>query len=169
MSDYIKEYEFEETPKQLTYTEGKPLELSNEYVFFHNKNKFRKELNRLQYMFKSYTSNPLMAAGIRDSYLKAEYSDEYLIVLFTTFSIIKKSNEIIESKIGIKLEPDCFFLETTTNYMLLLAKDMKGLTLGIDIMEEILTQVMDDYLERKNFENYIKIRTFKLSNCRNLS
>lgn len=168
MSDYIKEFEFKETPKYLTYLEAKPLELNSDYIFFHNKNKFRKDLNRLQYTFKSYTNNPLMAVGIRDSYLKAEYSDDYLIVVFTTYSIIKNCNEIIEEKIGIKIEPNCFFLETTSEYMLLLAKDMKGLNLGIDIMEEILTQVMDNYLEKKNYDNYMKIRPFKLSNCPNL-
>ncbi|MFX1411081.1 MAG: hypothetical protein ACFFA6_12070, partial [Promethearchaeota archaeon] len=68
MSDYIKKFEFEKEPKEITYIEGEPLKLNKDFVFFHNKSFFRKELTRLQYLFKSYTSVSLLASGIRDSY-----------------------------------------------------------------------------------------------------
>lgn len=165
MSDYIKEFEFEKEPKEITYIEGEPLKLNKDFVFFHNKNFFRKELNRLQYLFKSYTNNPLVAAGIRDSYLKEEFSENYLIVVFTTNDVIKKTNQIIKSNSNIEINPNCFFLESTSTYMLLLAKDLKGLGLGLDTMEIIIKQVMDDYFNQKKFDEYLKIRSFKLLDC----
>ena len=80
MSDYIKEYEFKISPKKITYGDEKPLKLSNEFSFYHNKSLFRKELNRLQYLFHKYLKTSLLAAGIRDSYLKEKYSGNYLII-----------------------------------------------------------------------------------------
>ncbi|MHA2088552.1 MAG: hypothetical protein ACW972_09760 [Promethearchaeota archaeon] len=53
MTDYIKKFEFKETPKEITYIEGAPLELNEDFVFFHNKSKARKDLTPLQYLFKS--------------------------------------------------------------------------------------------------------------------
>ncbi|MFX1314573.1 MAG: hypothetical protein ACFE9T_01825 [Promethearchaeota archaeon] len=167
MTDYIKKFEFEKHPKEITYIEGKPLKLNKEFVFFHNKSLFRKELTRLQYLFKSYTNIALLATGIRDSYLKEEYSEKYLIVLFTTNEIIKDCNKIIELHSKVEIEKDCFFLVTTSTYLLLIAKEMEGLVLGVNILEDILTQVMDDYFTKKNFEEYIQIRPFKILNCRN--
>jgi len=163
--EYLNEFEFKETPKEISYIEGKPLILSDEFSFFHNKNKFRKELNRLQYLFKGYTKNSLVAAGIRDTYLKEEYTEKFLIILFTTNEIVKNANEIIEKYINKKFKPECFYLETTSNYMLLIAKEMKGLISGIDIMEEIFTQTFEDYLKQEKFDDYIKIRQFFLNNC----
>lgn len=165
MSDYIKEFEFEKQPKEITYIEGEPLKLNKDFVFFHNKNFFRKELNRLQYLFKSYTNNPLVAAGIRDSYLKEEFSENYLIVVFTTNNVIKETNQIIKNNSKIEINPNCFFLKSTSTYMLLLAKDLKGLSLGLDTMEIIIKQVMDDYFTQKKFDEYLKIRSFKLLDC----
>ncbi|MFX0156245.1 MAG: hypothetical protein ACFE9Q_17115, partial [Candidatus Hodarchaeota archaeon] len=69
MSSFLKEFKFEKSPLKITYLDKEPLKLTNEFIFFHNKSKFRKELNRLQYLIKSYTKVPLHAAGIRDSYL----------------------------------------------------------------------------------------------------
>lgn len=165
MSDYIKEFEFEKEPKEITYIEGEPLKLNKEFVFFHNKNLFRKKLTRLQYLFKSYTNIPLIASGIRDSYLKDEFSQKYLIVIFTTNEVIKETNQIIKNNSNVEINSNCFFLETTSTYMLLLAKDLKGLILGLDTIEDILKQVMEDYLNKKNFDDYIKIRSFKLLDC----
>ena len=59
------------------------------------KSKIRKSLNKLQYLFKSYTKTPLLASGIRDSYLTEEFTDEYLIILFTTPEIVKDTNSIL--------------------------------------------------------------------------
>ncbi|MFX0141645.1 MAG: hypothetical protein ACFFDN_48860 [Candidatus Hodarchaeota archaeon] len=165
MYECLNDFEFKETPKEISYIEGKPLILSNEFSFFHNKNKFRKELNRLQYIFKDYTKNSLIAAGIRDTYLKEEYTEKYLIVLFTTNEFVKNANQIIEKYINKKFKSGCFYLETTSKYMLLIAKEMKGLISGIDIMEEIFTQTFEDYLKQEKFDDYIKIRQFFLNNC----
>ncbi len=165
MSDYIKEFEFEKEPKEITYIKGEPLKLNKEFVFFHNKNLFRKELTRLQYLFKSYTNIPLIASGIRDSYLKDEFSQKNLIVIFTTNEVIKETNQIIKNNSNLEINSNCFFLEATSTYMLLLAKDLKGLILGLDTMELVIKQVMDEYFNQKKFDEYIKIRPFKLYNC----
>jgi len=96
MSTFLKEFMFEKSPRKITYLEEEPLKLSNEFVFFHNKSKFRNELTRLQYLIKSYTKIALQAAGIRDSYLEKVYFDDFLIVIFTTQEIVKKTNKIIK-------------------------------------------------------------------------
>ena len=168
MYDYIKNYEFKDNPKEITYFDGEPLRLSKEFSFYHNKNWFRKELNRFQYLFKTYLKNPLIAAGIRDSYLKEEYSENYLIVLFTDAQSIKNTNNIIEANLAKEISQGCFYLISNTNYLLLLAKDKNGLISGLSIMEEILTQTLEDYFNQQQFDDFIKIRPFKLSNCINL-
>ncbi|MFX0026932.1 MAG: hypothetical protein ACFE8M_11030 [Candidatus Hermodarchaeota archaeon] len=165
MYEYLNKFEFKEAPKKLSYIEGEPLRLSNDLTFFHNKNKFRKYLNRLQYVFKDYTKDSLVAAGIRDTYLKEKYTENFLIVLFTTNEIVKNANEVIEKYINMKFDSGCFYLETTSNYMLLIAKEMKGLISGIDIMEELFIQTFEDYLKQEKFDDYIKIRQFFLSKC----
>ncbi len=167
MSDYIKEYEFKNSPKEITYGNEEPLKLSNEFSFYHNKNKFRKELNRLQNLFLRYLKTSLVAAGIRDSYLKEIYSENLLIIIFTDNKRIKETNQIIEanSDVEAKLLSNCFYLESSTKFMLLLAKDMKGLNSGIDTMEEIFTQTFKDYLSQKKFDDYIKICPFKMISC----
>lgn len=165
MYEYLNEFEFNETLKQLSYIEGEPLIINNQFSFFHNKNKFRKHLNRLQYIFKDYTNDSLVAAGIRDTYLKEEYTENFLIILFTTNEIVKNANEIIEKYVNKKFNPGCFYLEITSNYMLLIAKEMKGLISGIDIMEEIFIQTFEDYLKQEKFDDYIKIRQFFINNC----
>lgn len=167
VSDYIKEYEFKIPPKEITYGDEEPLKLSNEFTFYHNKSKFRKELNRLQFLFKRYLKTSLIAAGIRDSYLKEKYSENILILLFTDNKIMKETNQIIEahSDVEPKILSNCFYLESSTRYILLLAKDMDGLISGIDTMEEIFTQTFEDYFRQKEFGEYIKIRQFKMTSC----
>jgi len=167
MSNFLKEYKFDNFPLKITYLDKEPLKLNSEFIFFHNKSKFRKELSRLQYLIKSYTNVPLHAAGIRDSYLKEELSENYLIILFTISDIVKKANEIIEANLSNEIKPGCFYLESNTDYMLLLSHDMEGLIFGIDNMESILEQVLEDYARQKRFDDYIKVRSFKLSNCKN--
>ncbi|MFX0143628.1 MAG: hypothetical protein ACFE9C_06075 [Candidatus Hodarchaeota archaeon] len=166
MSTFLKEFKFERTPLKITYLDEEPLKLNNELIFFHNQIKFRKELTRLQYLIKSYTKITLNAAGIRDSYLNEAYWQKYLIVLFTTQETVKNTNEIIKIRSNLELNHACFYLETNSDFMLLLSKDMDGLTLGVDIMENILKQVMEDYINQNQFDDYIKIRPFKLLNCR---
>ena len=168
MSDFLKEFKFDKSPLKITYFDKEPLKLNSDFTFFHNKSKFRKELNRLQILFKSYTNVPLHAAGIRDSYLKEELSENYLIILFTISDTVKKASEIIEANLSIEIKPSCFYLESNTDYILLLSHDMEGLIFGIDILESILGQVLEDYTIQKRFGDYIKVCTFKLSNCKNI-
>jgi hypothetical protein len=165
MSTYLKKFDFKKPPQNITYFEKEPLKLNNEFMFFHNKSKFRKELTQLQILIKSYTNSPLHAAGIRDSYLKEQYFEEFLIVLFTDIESVKKINEIIEKNLDIVLNPGCFLIENNTNYMLLLSKDIEGLRKGISVMESILKQVLEDYMNQKIFGDYIKICTFELMDC----
>jgi len=165
MSDYIKKFEFKENPKEITYIEEPPLELNEDFVFYHNKSKVRKGLTPLQYLFKSFTKNPLLAIGIQDSYLKKEFTDKYFIVLFTTSEIVKNSNGIIAEHIDIEINKGCFYLATTSDYMLLLTKDIDGLDSGTKTMQEILNQVLEDYFTKKNFDDFIKITRFTIISC----
>ncbi len=162
MSEYVKEYEFKNPPKEISYLEGEPLRLSDNFIFYHNKNKFRKELNRLQVVFQTHTKTPLVASAIRDTFLKEKYSDTYLIVFFTTGDFIKDLNGIVSTHVNEEINQGTFLLENTPNYMLLLAKDMEGLVLGIDIMEEIFQQTFSNYFSQKKLDDYIKIRPFKM-------
>ncbi|MFX0032753.1 MAG: hypothetical protein ACFE8E_02605 [Candidatus Hodarchaeota archaeon] len=168
MYQYLQEFEFEKPPKKISYLEGKPLILSNQFSFFHNKNKFRKELNQLQYLFKEYTDNPLLAAGIRDSYLKEEFSEDFLIVIFTTNDIIITANDIVGKFTNKKYGPECYYIESTSDYILLITKDIESLISGINILEEIFTQTFEDYLKKEAFEDYVKIRPFLIHNCENI-
>jgi len=167
MSKNIKKYVFKSKPKEITYIDGEPLQLSKDFSFFHNKIKFRKELTRLQNLFKDFAKFALQASGIRDSYLKEEYSENFLLVIFTTNQIIKQADLILEPHKNLELSSGCFYLESNSETMLLLAKDMEGLSFGVDTMEEIFSQTFEIYFEQKNFDDYIKIRPFKLLNCIN--
>lgn len=165
MSKNIKDYEFRSNPREITYLDNEPLKLDRNFSFFHNKNKFRKELTRLQLIFKDYTEISLPAYGIRDSYLKEEYSEKFFIVIFTTNQAIKDANQMIYPYKDTNIKLGCFYLESTPNYMLLLAKDMEGLTSGIDTLEDLFTQTFELYFEQNKLEDYIKIKPFKLFNC----
>jgi len=165
MSKNIRDYEFSSIPKEITYIDDEPLKLDKNFSFFHNKIKFRKELTRLQLLFKEYTNISLLASGIRDSYLKEEYSENFFIVIFTTNQAIKDANQMIYPYKDTNIKPGCFYLESTPNYMLLLAKEMEGLILGVDTLEDILTQTFKLYFEQNNLEDSIKIKPFKLFNC----
>ncbi|TFG06069.1 MAG: hypothetical protein EU539_08635 [Promethearchaeota archaeon] len=165
MSKYLEKYEFEESPKELKYLDGGPLKLNDDFGFYHNKNKFRKELNSLQYLFKKYVKAPLLAPGIRDTYLKEAYTEKFLILIFTTAEKIRETNQIIEA-CSRSVEESCYCIRTTSEYMLLLAKDMKGIKSGINRMEIILKQTLEDYFNQKKFDDFIKIRPFELYACR---
>ncbi|MHA1467176.1 MAG: hypothetical protein ACTSP6_03740 [Promethearchaeota archaeon] len=170
MYDYIKKYEFKDNPKEITYFDGEPLKLSKEFTeftFYHNKNWFRKELNRFQYLFKTHLKNPLLASGIRDTYLKEEYAENYLILLFTDGLTVKNTNHIIEANLDKEFSQGCFYIVSDTKYLLLIAKEKKGLISSLNVMEEILTQTLEDYFNQQQFDDFIKIRPFKLFNCTN--
>ena len=167
MSKNIKKYVFKSKPKEITYIDDEPLKLSKEFNFFHNKLKFRKELTRLQNIFRDFAKIAPQAAGIRDSYLKEEYSENFLLVIFTTNQIIKQADLILEPHKNLELNRGCFYLESNSELMLLLAKDMEGLSFGVDTMEEIFSQTFEIYIEQKNFDEYLKIRPFKLLTCIN--
>jgi hypothetical protein len=167
MSKKIRDYEFRSIPKEITYIDEEPLNLDKSFSFFHNKIKFKKELTRLQLIFKDYTGISLLATGIRDTYLKEEYSEKFYIVIFTTSSVIKDSNQIVGSYKDTNIKPGCFYLESSSNYMLLLAEDMEGLIAGVDTFEDILNQTFKAYSEQRNIDDYVKIKPFKLFNCTN--
>lgn len=165
MSNNIRDYEFRSNPREITYIDDEPLKLDKDFNFFHNKIKFRKELTRLQLIFRDFTNFSLPASGIRDSYLKEEYSENFFIVIFTTNQVIKDANKMMQPYADTKIKPGCFYIQSTSKYMLLLAKDMEGLILGIDTMEDILTQSFKEYLEQNNLDDYVKIKPFKLFSC----
>ncbi len=165
MSDNLKEYVFKVKPTEITYMEKDPLELKKDFIFFHNKIKFRKEITRLQNIFKEYTKIALQASGIRDSYLKEEFSETFYIIVFTTHEVVRKTNEIIEPHRHIDLKTGCYYLESTSEYILLLAKDLGGVKSGVITMEDIFYQTFEDHFAQKNTDDYVKIRSFKLFNC----
>jgi len=165
MSKFVEKYEFEKQPFEIQYYDEEPLKLTNDFAFFHNKNKFRKELVKLQNLFKDYVNYALGAQGIRDSFLSEKYTENYLIVVFTTPEIAKKADKIVETHLNESIKPGCFLINTNSEYMVLIAKDMDGLILGINTMEAILKQTLNDYFEQKKFDDYIKIRPFSLKNC----
>ena len=164
MLNHLKEFMLKNPPKNIAYIGGEPLKLTEKFDFFHNKTKVRKNLTQLQHLFKSYIKNPLLASGIRDIYLTEEYTEKYLIVLFTTPEIVKESNEILASYSDIEFTQGNFVLVATQDYLMLLTEDMEGINSGVEIMEEILHQVLEDYFSKKNFEDFIRIRQFRLSN-----
>jgi len=165
MSGFVREFKFKITPHKLEYFDNEPLKLTKDFSFFHNKSKFRKELNRLQNLFKENLNNSLVASGIRDSYLKDEYAENFLLVIFTTPEIIKDANQIVESLNFEELKSGCFSIESSSEYIILIAKDMNGLISGIHTLEEIFQQTFEDYFNQKRFQEYIKIRPFKLISC----
>ncbi|MHA1241262.1 MAG: hypothetical protein ACTSQU_10760 [Promethearchaeota archaeon] len=165
MSKNIRDYEFQSKPKEITYLDDAPLKLDKNFSFFHNKNKFRKELTQLQLIFNDYTKTSLPASGIRDSYLKEEYSEKFFIVIFTTNQVIKGANQMIDPYKDTNIKPGCFYLESTPNYMLLVAKNMEGLTSGIATLMDIFTQTFEIYFKENIRDDYIKIKPFKLFNC----
>ncbi len=164
MSKHIDDYEFEITPKEIKYYDNEPLKLNNNFQFFHNKNKFRKDLNNLQYLFRDLLKFALHAPGIRDSYLKQEYTENNLILIFTTPNIIHKANQIFETCTR-NIEPECFYLKATSEYIFLKANDMKGMKAGLDTLYEILKQTLEDYFNQNQFDDYIKIRPFEIYSC----
>ena len=165
MPKHLNKFQFnQELP--INYIDAEPFALNNELSFFHNKNKFRKELNKLQYLFSEYTGTPLLASGIRDSYLSEKLSERFLIVLFTGNEIITNANSIIGKHQNIELKPNCFYLESSSNYMLLLSKDFEGLVSGIDVMLSIFKQVFEDYLQKGDFEDVVRIQPFTLLDCK---
>jgi len=165
MSKNIRDYEFRSKPKEITYLDDAPLKLDKNFSFFHNKNKFRKELTQLQLIFNDYTKISLPASGIRDSYLKEEYSENFFIVIFTTNQVIKGANQMIDPYKDTNIKSGCFYLESTPNYMILLAKNMEGLISGIATLVDIFTQTFEIYFKQNIRDDYIKIKPFKLFSC----
>lgn len=166
MTEFIKEYVFKKAPSEIEYFDIEPLKLTKELEFFHNKNKFRRYITNLQNLVKRYLDTTLLAVGIRDTYLKEEFTEKFLILLFTSIEISKSANNIIESHKNREINQGCYYIENTSDYMLLLAKDMEGIKSGIETIEEILKQTLEHYFEQKNFDDYIKICPFKLNSCK---
>lgn len=166
MSEYIREYNFGDTPLEIKYYDKEPLKLTNEFGFFHNKISFRKDLNRLQDVMKKYLNIIIFPSAIRDSYLKEEYTEKLLILLFTEKETHRSASRIIEPHIDRTINQGCFYIESTSEYLLLLAKDKEGVSLGVILFESILAQTLEHYMEQKKFDDYIKIRPFELNSCK---
>ncbi len=164
MSRYLDKYEFENPPKEIKYYDDEPLKLNNEFQFFHNKNTFRKEITDLQYLFKEYVNFALNAAGIRDSFLKEEYTESNLILIITTPKVIHEANKIFESY-NRGVDKGCFYIRSTSEYIFLKANELKGMKDGLDIIYDILKQTLDDYFNQKKFDDYIKIRPLEIYSC----
>jgi len=164
MSRYVDKYEFQNTPKEIKYFNEEPLKLNNEFQFFHNKNIFRKEINDVQYLFKDYVNFALHAAGIRDSFLKEEYTESNLLLIFTTPKVIHEANKIFETN-NRDVDKGCFYIRSTSEYIFLKANEMKGMKAGLDILYNILKQTLEDYFNQKKFDDYIKIRPFEIYSC----
>ena len=165
MSNYLKTFEFKKQPQEISYLEVDPLNITEDFVFYHNKSKIRKALTPIQYLFKSYTKNPLLALAIRDSFLQEEYTESFMMVLFTVPKVVEQTNKIIQEYSDIQLNKGCYYMHVSSTYLLLLARDMKGLDTGIEIMENLLNQVLEHYFDKKEFEDFIKIRPFKIIGC----
>ncbi|MHA1374003.1 MAG: hypothetical protein ACTSR7_06890 [Promethearchaeota archaeon] len=150
MTNHLKEFELNKDSAKISYNEGEPLKLNNDYV------------NKLQYLFKKYTGDSLVASGIRDTYLKEEISEDFLIVFFTTNDTVKNADDVIEPKINLAFETGDYYLKSSTNYILLMSKDMAGLTAGINTLESVFTQVFEHYLKINDPEDYVKIRPFEI-------
>jgi hypothetical protein len=165
MSTNLKEYVFKLKPIEITYLDNDPLKLNKDFIFFHNKIKFRNEITQLQNIVQENTKIALQSSGIRDSYLKEEFSESYYIIIFATHEVVRKSNEIIEPHSNLELKTGCYYLESASEYILLLAKDLSGLKSGVSTMEDIFYQTFEDYFAQKNLDDYVKIRSFKLFNC----
>ncbi len=165
MSENFKSFKFEKPPKKLTYTEKESFKLTKDLQFYHNKSKIKNLLSPLQDLFKIHVGAPLMVTAIRDSYLNAGFSEKYFTVLFTTFEFVQKANRIVEPLKEINIETYCYYIEIDTNYLILLAKDMKGITAGCKVLEELIKQSFNDYFENKNFDSFITMPTTKLYDC----
>ncbi len=163
MTNFLKTYDLEIPVGNIEYYNDKePLKLNENFCFYHNKSKFRKDLNKLQYLFSEYMKTPLVAAGIRDSYLEESLSEDYLIVLFTTGEVVKNASNIIKKAVTTDIEPDHFLLVNYEEYMLLLAKNLNPLRKGIEMMHIILKQTLEQYIQLKKFDEFIKISQFKI-------
>ncbi|MBY9007804.1 MAG: hypothetical protein KGD63_13765 [Candidatus Lokiarchaeota archaeon] len=159
----MNQFELNDENYNLEFTTGDSLKIISDFKFYHNKLKFRKELNILQYLFKKYLGNPLQAAGIRDTYLNENNTESFYILFFSTYEAIKKLNGIMNNYLDLNIEKGCFFIESKSEYMILLSKDEEGIIAGIHTMDNILDQILDDYFQKKKFEGYIEIFPFKLS------
>jgi len=166
MSDYIREYKFKETPDKITYHDGEPLELSEKFIFYHNKVMFRNELIQLQDLFKNHLKTPLLASAIRDTYLSEEITENNLVLFFTTADLLGEMNALVEQHLSEIEGSGCFYFKNTSKYMLLLAKDRDTIIYGIKFMEEILFQTLDDYFKQKKFDEFINIRPFLIYSCK---
>ena len=166
MSDYISEYEFKEAPDKIEYGDGEPVQMSEKFIFYHNKVNFRHELIRLQKIVKTHLNTSLIASAIRDTYLKEEITENNLFMIFTTADLLDEMNNIVEQHLSKIENPGCFYLRSTSKYMLLLAKDRDTLIYGINFVEEILSQTLDDYFSKKKFDDFIKIRPLEIKSCK---
>ncbi|MHA1274471.1 MAG: hypothetical protein ACTSVV_03765 [Promethearchaeota archaeon] len=158
-------FDFKEEPKLIEYLEKEPMKLHKGLFFFHNKAKFRKDLIPLQFLFRDYVGVALHAAGIRDSYIRDSFSEEYLLVILTEHETIKSTDKIVEERQNVQIDKGCYYIEGNTNYIILMTKDMEGLHNGLKTFETILEQTFNNYFETKNFDDYVKVPCFKLYHC----
>ena len=116
------------------------------------------------YISREYVNLALHASGIRDTYLREEYTKNNLLLIFTTPEVIHKADQIFETHNKI-VENGCFYIRSTSEYTFLKATDMKGMKAGIEIFYDLLKQTLDDYFNQKKFDDFIKIRPFEIYSC----
>ena len=84
------------------------------------------------------------------------------MVYFTIGEFITDLNDLIKTHFDKEINQGTFLMENNSKGILLLAKDMEGLVLGIDVMEEIFQQTFDNYFAQNKLDDFIKIRPFKM-------
>ena len=88
----VNSFIFKNPPKEIELIDDVPFQLDQDLIFYHNRNTFRKHLVKLQNLFKTYTKNPLIASGIRDTYLDIEY----FVAPITFFFTKENDHDIVE-------------------------------------------------------------------------
>jgi hypothetical protein len=150
-------YEFQTQPQKVKYHKGEPFKLHKDLNLFHNKMRIRKLITGVQNLFKERVGIPLDAPAIRDTYFRAEYTDNNLILLCSELDKERELNQIFEKYMDYNLNPGGFELEVTNGYIFLKAPDESGFEKGIKILTSILDQTFKKYFEEKIFEEYIEI------------
>lgn len=155
-------YEFPTKPQIIEYYEDEPLKLHKNLNLFHNKVKLRKFITSLQNLFKDRVGIPLDAPAIRDTYLKKEYSDKYLILLCSELEIEKELNTIIDKYEKNQLKSSGYEIEVTKDFILLKAIDLMGFEIGINSLKSIFEQAFSKYFSENKFDKYIQIPSLSI-------
>jgi len=155
-------YEFSKKPQFIEYHEEEPLKLHKNLNLFHSKVKIRKFITGLQNLFKERIGIPLDAPAIRDTYLKKEYSDKYLILFCAELEKEKELNIIIDNFEKNQIKSSGYEIEITRDFILLKTIDLKGFEIGINSLKTIFEQIFSKYFSEKKFDEYIQIPSLSI-------